>query len=89
MMDYMEAVMNIPLYSDVILLRDLPEEGVSIGDIGTVVEQHDVAGRETGYSVEFFDMLGNTVTVATLPVSALRLPTRADRPAIRLAVGAA
>jgi Domain of unknown function (DUF4926) len=89
MMDYMEAVMNIPLYSDVILLRDLPEEGVSVGDIGTVVEQHDVAGRETGYSVEFFDMLGNTVTVATLPVSALRLPTRADRPAIRPTVGAA
>jgi Domain of unknown function (DUF4926) len=85
----MEAVMNIPLYSDVILLRDLPEEGVSIGDVGTVVEQHNVPGLETGYSVEFFDMLGNTVTVATLPVSALRLPTRADRPAIRISVGAA
>jgi Domain of unknown function (DUF4926) len=89
MMDYMEAVMNIPLYSDVILLRDLPEDSVSIGDIGTVVEQHDVPGLETGYSVEFFDMLGSTVTVATLPMSALRLPTSADRPAIRLIAGAA
>jgi Domain of unknown function (DUF4926) len=84
----MEAVMNIPLYSDVILLRDLPEEGVSVGDIGTVVEQHDVQGMEKGYSVEFFDMLGNTVTVATLPMSSLRLPTREDRPTVRLAASA-
>jgi hypothetical protein len=85
----METVMNFPLYSDVILLRDLPEEGVYIGDIGTVVEQHNISGLETGYSVEFFDMLGNTVTVATLPMSSLRLPTREDRPAVRLIAGAA
>lgn len=76
--------MNFPLYGDVILLRDIPEEGLFVGDIGTVVERHDVQGLETGYSVEFFDMLGNTVAVATLPISFLRLPTRADRPAVRL-----
>jgi Domain of unknown function (DUF4926) len=85
----MEAVMNVTLFSDVILLRDLPESGVSVGDIGTVVERHDVPGLETGYSVEFFDMLGNTVTVATLPMSDLRLPTREDRPAVRLTAGVA
>jgi hypothetical protein len=28
--------MNYKLYSDVILLRDLPEEGLCVGDIGTV-----------------------------------------------------
>ena len=38
---------------------------------------------EEGYSVEFFDMTGNTVAVVTLPASALRLPTPADRPAVR------
>ena len=76
--------MNFPLYSDVILLRDLPEEGLSVGDIGTVIERHDVAGLETGYSVEFFDMLGNTVAIVTLPMSCFRLPSSADRPTIRL-----
>ncbi len=76
--------MDIPLYSDVILSCDLPEEGVYVRDIGTVVEQHDIHGLETGYSVEFFDMLGNTVVVATLPMSCLSLPTREDRPAVRL-----
>ncbi|NUN64122.1 DUF4926 domain-containing protein [Pseudanabaena biceps] len=81
--------MNFPLYSDVILLTNLPEEGVYAGDIGTVVERHDVIGLETGYSVEFFDMLGNTVSVVTLPMSRFRLPTRADRPSVRLMASAA
>lgn len=75
--------MNFPLYSDIILLRDLPEEGIYAGDIGVVIEQHDVPGLETGYSVEFFDLLGNTVAVVTLPMSDLRLPTLGDRPTIR------
>ena len=65
------------------LLRDIPEEGLCAGDVGTIVECHDVPGRETGYSVEFFDMLGNTVAVVTLPASAWRAPTRVDRPAVR------
>ena len=73
------------LYSDVILLCNLPEEGRNAGDIGTVLEQHHVEGLETGYSVEFFDPLGNIVAVATLPGSYLRSPTRADRPRVRLA----
>ncbi|MBE9043941.1 DUF4926 domain-containing protein [Pleurocapsales cyanobacterium LEGE 10410] len=75
--------MNFSLYSDVILLRDIPEEGLYTGDIGTVVEVHEVPNLETGYSVEFFDMLGNTVGVVTLPMSYFRLPTRADRPTVR------
>ena len=38
--------MNSPLYSDVILLRNLPEEDLYAGDIGTVVEIHNVSGLE-------------------------------------------
>jgi hypothetical protein len=75
--------MNFTLYSDVILLRDLPEDGLSVGDIGVVVEKHEVAGMETGYSVEFFDMLGSTVALVTLPMSYFRLPSQADRPTVR------
>jgi len=75
--------MDFSLYSDAILLRDLPEAGLCRGDIGTIVEVHHVRGLETGYSVEFFDILGNTVEIITLPMSDLRLPTAADRPAAR------
>lgn len=76
--------MPFETYGDVILTRDLIEHGLRAGDVGTVVERHSSPGvPEEGYSVEFFDMTGNTVTVATLPASALRLPTPADRPAVR------
>jgi len=76
--------MPFDTYGDVILTRDVTEHGLRAGDVGTVVERHAVPGvPEEGYSVEFFDMTGNTVAVATLPASALRLPTRADRPAVQ------
>jgi Domain of unknown function (DUF4926) len=65
--------MDFPLYSDVILLHDLPKEGLSVGDIGTVVDRHDVDRLETGYSVEFFDMLRNTVAIVTLPLLSIVL----------------
>lgn len=76
--------MAFELYSDVILTRDVAEHSLRAGDVGTAVERHVVPGvAEEGYSVEFFDMTGNTVAVVTLPASALRLPTPADRPAVR------
>jgi len=76
--------MPFDMYSEAILTRDVTDRGPRTGDVGTVVERHllpDVL--EEGYSVEFFDMTGNTVAVVTLPASALRLPTPADRPAVR------
>ena len=39
--------------------------------------------KKSVYSVEFFDVIGNTVAVVTVPASALRLPTPMDRPAVR------
>jgi hypothetical protein len=76
--------MPFDMYGDVILTGDVTEHGLRAGDVGTVVERPLVAGvAEDGYSVEFFDMTGNMVAVATLPASALRLPTPADRPAVR------
>ena len=64
--------MDFQLYTDVVLVRDVPEENLLHGDVGTVVERHDVPGLETGYSVEFFDMLGSTIAVVSLPGSMLR-----------------
>ena len=75
--------MNFQLYTDVVLVRDVPEENLLAGDVGTVVERHDVPELETGYSVEFFDMLGSTIAVVTLPGSMLRAPTHADIPSVR------
>lgn len=75
--------MAFQLFQDVILTIDVPEHDLRAGDVGVVVEQHVVEGKEHGYSVEFFDMTGQTVAVVTLPASGLRQPTPADRPSVR------
>jgi hypothetical protein len=80
--------MSVEMYQDVILTVDLPEHGLRAGDVGTVVERHDPPGIEIGYSVEFFDMTGQTVAVVTVPAHSLRTPTSSDRPSARtLAAG--
>ena len=75
--------MDFALYTDVVLTEDLPAEKLRAGDVGTVVERHDVAGKEPGYSVEFFDMLGKTVAVVTVPCSKIRAPAGLDMPSVR------
>jgi hypothetical protein len=75
--------MSYELYSDIILRQDIPEGGLSAGDVGTLVEKHQIEGLKTGYSVEFFDMLGKTITVVNLPEISLRLSTHGDRPSVR------
>ena len=75
--------MAFQLFQDVILTADVPEHDLRAGDVATVVERHVVAGKEDGYSVEFFDMTGQTVAVVTLPGSDLRQPTSSDRPSVR------
>jgi len=76
--------MQPEMFGDVILTRDVPERGLRAGDVRTVVERHvALAVHEQGYSVEFFDMTGKTVAVVVVPANALRVPTPADRPAVR------
>jgi hypothetical protein len=75
---------DLELYKDAILTVDLPSEGLRAGDVGTVVDRHQIAGvAEVGYSVEFFDMTGRTVAVVAIPADNLRAPTSTDRPAVR------
>ena len=58
---------------DVILTCDLPEHGLSAGDIGTVVLVH--RGHK-GYEVEFTSLDGETIAVVTLMATQVR-PSRA------------
>ena len=54
---------------DVILTGDLPEHGLSAGDIGTVVLVHRGAA---GYEVEFTSLDGDTIAVVTLMADQVR-----------------
>jgi hypothetical protein len=75
--------MPFELFSDVILNADLPDDDLKAGDVGTVVERHVVPDMEDGYSVEFFDMTGQTVGVVTVNAGLLRSPAPSDRMAVR------
>ena len=52
----------------VVLTRDVPEQGLKQGDVGTVVLEHD--GK--GYEVEFITLDGETLAVISLSVEQLR-----------------
>jgi hypothetical protein len=54
---------------DVILTRNMPERGLSAGDIGTVVLVHR---KEAGYEVEFTALDGETIAVLTLKADEVR-----------------
>lgn len=74
----------------VVLTADVPEEDLVAGDVGTVVhlwKQGDGEGSNLpqAYEVEFFTVTGKTAAVATVPASALRAVTVADRLHVRVA----
>jgi hypothetical protein len=50
------------LYQQVVLARDLPAESLQKGDVATIVEIINTESK-TGYCLEFFDNVGNTLKV--------------------------
>ena len=53
----------------VVLTKNLPEENLEAGDVGTVVHIHK---NGAAYEVEFITLAGRTVAVATVEASQLR-----------------
>lgn len=64
----------------IVLLQDLPEDGLKAGDIGTVVHIHEGGA---GYEVEFMTLVGETVAVVTLLPPQLRPIARRDLAHVR------
>ncbi|MDR4465916.1 MAG: DUF4926 domain-containing protein [Nitrospira sp.] len=63
--------MTFDLYTDVALACDLPEHRLRRGDIVKLVDHHAAPDGTEGYSIEVFTALGSTLTVTTVPTSAL------------------
>jgi hypothetical protein len=61
--------MKIKEHDCVVLTKNLPEENLEAGDVGTVVHIHK---EGAAYEVEFVTLAGNTVAVATVEASDLR-----------------
>lgn len=59
----------------IVLTKDVPEEGLKAGDVGTIVHVH--RGGEA-FEVEFLTLEGGTAAVATVSSSAVRPVTHRD-----------
>ena len=56
----------------VALTRDLPEQGLVAGDLGTVVFDYEASDPGPAYEVEFVALDGKTLALLTLPADAVR-----------------
>lgn len=62
--------MAYELFTRVSLADDFPEYGLHKGDLATIVERHEgEKGQETGYSLEVFNAVGETITVLVVEES--------------------
>ena len=64
--------MTLNLYTEVVLLEDVPEENLRAGDVATLVERAARIDGDEGCILEVFNALGETVRIAIVPVSAVR-----------------
>lgn len=64
---------SIAEHERAILTTDVPEKGLIAGDVGTVVSVHRSEGEgAAGYTLEFFSLSGETITLATVTADAVR-----------------
>lgn len=60
-------------HEEAVLTRDLPEEGLAAGDVGTVIAVHeDEKGEAASYTLEIFGLAGETLAMVTVAASAVR-----------------
>lgn len=58
--------MKYELYKEVVLLTDIPEKKLKKGDVATVVDHHPSKHSEDGYTLEIFNVLGDSIAVITV-----------------------
>lgn len=63
--------MIFPLYTDVALVRDLPEYRLRRGDLVRLVEHHVAPNGDEGYSAEVLGAKGQTLAVIAVDANAI------------------
>lgn len=65
---------SIAEHERAVLTADVPEKGLVAGDVGTVVSVHREreGGAPAGYTLEFFSLSGETITLATVAAEEVR-----------------
>lgn len=62
-------------HDQIVLTEDVPDEGLTAGDVGTVVHIHN---QGEGYEVEFVTLAGQTIAVASLLARQVRPVSKQD-----------
>jgi hypothetical protein len=69
---------SLELYQQDALRQDLPQHGLWKGDVATLVDHvPHPDGKETGYILEIFNVLGESIAVVAVPTSTVE-PLRSD-----------
>lgn len=65
--------MDVRLYDHVVLCLDVPEDNLKSGDVAVLVDliPHPSNG-EMGAILEVFNALGESISVVTVPISAIK-----------------
>jgi hypothetical protein len=63
--------MKYKLFEEIALSKDIPGKNLKKGDVAAIVEYHPAADGEDGYSLEVFNVLGDTIAVITVSESAI------------------
>lgn len=68
-----------------VVTRDLPEEGLRVGDVGVVVHIHTRPGVDgpVGYMLETFTIDGESLDTISVPADAVRAANAQDRTTAR------
>ena len=61
--------MKYELFKEVVLLRDIPEKRLKKGDVATIVEYHPADDYIDGYTLEVFNVFGDTLSLITVTES--------------------
>ncbi len=64
-------IVRFDLYTDAALARDIPEHRLRRGDVVKIVDHHPSPNGESGYSIEVFNALGDTIALTAVAESAL------------------
>ena len=64
--------MKLPLYREVVLARNFPNDNFHKGDIATLIDYvpHPEGGEE-GAILEVFNAIGDSIAVVTVPISSI------------------
>ena len=73
--------MKLELFKEAVLTRDVPEDHLKKGDLVTIIDY--LQNPESGYMLEIYDALGNTVDVLSVPEAYLEPLHEGERLQVR------